>query len=136
MKFVKKMGCIDNPNVWIKLNPLLFIFITILVLESCRYDKVELPPPPPPINSCDTLNATYSGAVASIINGNCNISGCHDSGSAFGDYTNYEGVKEKIDNGTFKTRVMDQKDMPPSNPLPKADLDKLKCWLEAGAPNN
>ena len=135
MKFEKKSGCYNNANV-IPKKTLLFPFITMLVLASCSYDKAELPPPPPPINSCDTLNVTYSGAIVTILNGNCNISGCHDFNSAFGDYTSYEGVKEKIDNETFKARVMDKKDMPPSNPLSKADLDKLKCWLEAGNPNN
>lgn len=118
---------------------LLFIFLMALLFSSCTFDKEELPeppPPPPPMSFCDSLNVTYSVTVAPIINANCAISGCHASGSSFGDYTNYAGVKAKVDNGTFKERVIVQKNMPPSGPLPQTELDKLQCWLDKGAPNN
>ena len=67
---------------------------------------------------------------------NCNTSGCHAAGSPYGDLTNYSGVKAKVDNSTFKERVIVQKNMPPAYSLSQTDLDKLNCWLEAGIPNN
>ena len=118
-----------------KSNRSVFI-ISMLFIVSCTYDKAKLPPPPPIINLCDTLNVTYSGAIASIMNAHCNTSGCHASGSPYGDLTNYVGVKAKVDNTTFRKRVIIQKNMPPSYLLPQGDLDKLNCWLKAGAPNN
>ena len=131
------MNLLPQDIIFNKSNRTSFI-ISMLFIVSCTYDKAELPPPPPPpvINLCDTLNVTYSGTIASIMNANCNASGCHSAGSPYGDFTNYSGVKAKVDNTTFKERVIIQKNMPPSYPLSQGDLDKLNCWLEAGALNN
>ncbi|MEW6467507.1 MAG: hypothetical protein AB1458_01205 [Bacteroidota bacterium] len=98
-------------------------FVAVLALAACRDNKVD----------CDTV--TYSGTIVPIIANNCMNPGCHGSGSANGDYTTYAGVKAKVDNGSFQHRVIDKKDMPPGG-LGKDDMNKIKCWLDAGAPNN
>jgi hypothetical protein len=33
-------------------------------------------------------------------------------------------------------RVILQKSMPPTGPLPPAEINQLKCWIAAGALNN
>ena len=68
---------------------------------------------------------------------NCNNSGCHGSGSIFGDFTSYAGIKAKIDdNDKIRRRVIIEKSMPESGPLPDCEIRKLTAWLDAGAPNN
>lgn len=124
----------------------LFTLSLLLLIGSCTFDKEEVPEPtptptptptpPPTMDLCDSLNVTFSGTVVPLLNANCTTPGCHSAGSGNGDYTTYAGIKAKVDNGTFKTRVIDDKNMPPSGPLSPSDLDKLKCWLEDGAPNN
>ena len=65
-------------------------------------------------------------------------SSCHNTTTYIGDYSTYAGVKAKVDDGTFKLRVLDLKVMPPATrpPLTEEDLAKIKCWLADGAPNN
>jgi cytochrome c5 len=76
---------------------------------------------------------TYNGSIKNIIDNNC--TSCHNNPEKKkGDFTNYAGLKFKTDNGTFKDRVIVQKDMPPRGPLSDEDYNTLKRWLEAGAP--
>ena len=86
------------------------------------------PPPAPPV----VVATTYKTSIKNIIGDNC--TGCHGAGSQKGDFTNYAGIREKIDNGSFKELVIEKKTMPPREPLSSADFNKVKQWLEAGAP--
>ena len=92
-----------------------------------------------PNNTCDTCDSTdftYSGKVSLIIEANCATSiSCHGAGSV-NDYTTYEGLKDKVDNGTFELRVLRNLNMPPAAPLPECDRIILQKWLDSGAPNN
>jgi hypothetical protein len=107
---------------------------------SCTSEVFELPLQPTPndttINICDTLNITYQNNIKLIIDANCASSGCHDANSGSGNFTNFNGLKLKLDNGSFETRVIQQRNMPPSGPLPQNTLDDLKCWIENGYPEN
>ena len=86
---------------------------------------------------CATLNVTYSATIQPIINTECAISGCHVSGgTAPTDYATYAGIKISIDPGFLKDRTLTQKDMPPAGALADTTLQKISCWLDAGAPNN
>lgn len=110
---------------------------TLIGFFACTKD-IGLNPDlqPKPFNACDSV--TFTNSVVPLMNANCTTAGCHDIGSANGDLTNYTGVKAKVDNGSFQARVIDgtPTPMPPGALLPQADIDKLKCWLAAGAPNN
>lgn len=115
----------------------LFLFsLCFCVLFSCTFEKGEILQPrvAPTKRLCDSLNITYSGVVSNIIETNCN--GCHGAGYSAGDFTNYAGLKLKVDNGSFKNRVFTLKNMPISGPLSAETLEKIQCWLDAGAPNN
>ena len=88
-------------------------------------------------NECDTTLYTFSGRIKSIIDVNCATStGCHAAGSAYGNFTNYSGVKIEVDNGLFESNVLIGKTMPPGSPLPACERAVIKKWLDGGALNN
>lgn len=103
---------------------------TALIYFSCRkkdeYANLD----------CSTISSAYNANIRPIINANCMSSGCHNAGSVHGDFSTYAGVKAKVDNGSMNTRVLEDKNMPPSGPLPLDARKKIKCWIENGAPNN
>jgi len=108
------------------------MLFALVGLLSCTSDKGEVP-------VCDNVNSSYSQRVAPIIAAKCAITGCHTGGALYaGDLDTYEQVKAKVDNGSFKLRVIDLKVMPPasSTPLTADEYKILKCWCEAGAPDN
>lgn len=108
--------------------------ITVLILQSCYFDNEEDLYGPV---TCDLSNITYSSDVSIIINSSCATTGCHvPGGTGTGDFTNYTGLKAKVDNGTFETRVLNEKTMPPSTPLSQCELEILQNWLDNGALNN
>ena len=102
-----------------------------ITLGGCTNDKEELPAPK---TLCDTLKATYSGVIAPLISAQCSMPGCHSAGFLYGDFTTHQGVKEK--EAEIRERVLIQKTMPPSGPLPPAERQQIECWLNKGAPNN
>ena len=111
----------------------LFIFIFTL-FASCTSEKGEIPEPIM-ASPCDTVTVTYSAHIKTIVQNNCINPGCHGSGYASGDLRDYTGLKAKVDNNSLSNRVLVVKDMP-SFGLSTSDLLKIKCWIEAGAPNN
>jgi hypothetical protein len=120
--------------------------LLIIAITGCNYNKRELPQPSMPIDSallvsCDTLDViTYTNLVKSILETNCTLSDCHDINAPPGlDYTTYAGIKAKADNGKIQERVLNLKNMPPSNTTGPASLDsctlvRLQEWLNNGAP--
>src|SRR5262245_29991962 len=93
----------------------------LALLSQCTSDKATV---------CDDVS--FTADVKPIINTYCVT--CHYGGYQDGDFTTYEGLKAKVDNGAFSLRVIQQRTMPPTgNPAPtEADIAKLKCWLSAG----
>ena len=107
----------------------LVLILSTLSLNSCKKNDPE-------IMDCDTMAASYKNDIVPILNSSCNTMGCHESGTANGDYTNYEGIKEAADNGTLRNRVITNKTMPLSSSLITEQLNKMECWLDSNAPNN
>ncbi len=109
-------------------------FLFILVTTSCVFNSEEElygPKPEPP------EEVSYSAHVEPIINMSCATTACHTQGGfANGNFDNYDGVKAKVDNGSFNQRVLVNKDMPPEGSLSDEELALLKAWLDDGAPNN
>jgi hypothetical protein len=85
---------------------------------------------------CSAVNPTYTGAIKAIVDANCTMSGCHNAGSPNGNYTTYEGLLIRVNNGTLSKRVLYTKDMPKGGSLSLEDRKKLKCWIDAGAPRD
>ncbi len=86
--------------------------------------------------NCATVNSTYTDVIKPIIETNCTGSGCHGTKSSNGDYTTYEGLLIRVNNGTLSKRVLYAKDMPQAGSLSLDDRKKIKCWLDSGAPRN
>ena len=104
-----------------------------IILASCTFEKVV----PLPEGCNETV--FYLKDVKPIIEAKCVT--CHSSVPTYlnaADFTNYSIIKEKIDDGSFKNRVFNLKDMAPSgsNQLTEMELAKLRCWLGQGAHNN
>lgn len=103
-------------------------------LVSCDYDK-EVIEPIPELTLCDTISPTYVTDIEPIINQSCAIAGCHTATNGNGiPYTNYEQVKEKVDSGKFRKKVIEDKTMPKIGSLTEDQLQLIECWLDAGAP--
>ena len=87
--------------------------------------------------TCDGSNLAYNTGVSDIINSNCNSSGCHNSGSQHGSFTSFSGLQGVIASGAFNSQVLIDQAMPQgSATLTKSQLDKLKCWVDNGYPEN
>ena len=107
-------------------------YLLLITLPACK--KEQATPVTPEPQKC----ATYSGDIAAIISSRCALSGCHVEGSAFGNFTEYNELKVRVDNGRIAQFVFELKIMPPASAekLTDAEKDKLKCWLDDGAPEN
>ncbi len=116
----------------------------MVIICSCTYDNLN-EPIVTPVEFCDTIPASYDLNIRTIVETNCAYTGCH-SGAAPGDYTTYEGMFSRLENGIIEDRVITQKDdpnigMPPNYATGPIDmtpqeLDIFMCWLEAGFPEN
>ena len=109
------------------------IFFSVFALFGCSKDdeKETL------TVACDGSNLVYNSGISAIINSNCNASGCHNSGSSHGDFTTYSGLQGFTTNGSFNNRVINLQDMPQgSATLTQSQLNKLKCWVDNGFPEN
>jgi len=106
--------------------------VSLTILGACEYKKGLAPKPVEEVAASPCDSVKYSADIQPLLNTYC--TGCH-SGSP--DFTNYAGTKAKVDDGTFKNRVITIKDMPQTGgPISQANLDKIQCWLDKGAPNN
>ena len=114
------------------------VSLTVLSFSGCYYDNEQtLYKNYYQNNTCDTTTVSFAQDVMPIIQGNCATSGCHVSGgTGNGIFTNYAGVKDKVDNGSFKNRVLVLKNMPLGASLTDCQYKILTAWLNRGAPNN
>jgi hypothetical protein len=79
---------------------------------------------------------SYKKSILPIIESKCAVSGCHIQGFHEGDFTLYEEVKKQVDRGKFKRLVVENKSMPPDEPLPSHELKLIEAWLQQGGKNN
>ena len=109
----------------------------MLILTACEYENIEELRPTELVDTCTTDSLTFQTDIEPIFRQDCNNSGCHNSGSSFGDFTSYAGIKAKIDdNDKIRRRAIIEQTMPDAAPLPDCEIRKLTAWLDAGAPNN
>ena len=117
--------------------PVVILLLVVLSVSSCYNDKAEILYPQ---TVCDTAAVTYSTSVTPILSANC-IS-CHggNTPSAGIKLDVYTGVKQQVDNGRLWGAVShgpNYSAMPKnSNKLNTCNLEKIRLWIVAGAPNN
>jgi hypothetical protein len=109
--------------------------VLALTQVSCAYNELEVPKKPP-VAYCDSIDATYSGKVQGIIASECAYSGCHEAGFGNGDFTTYNNLSTKLNNGTFNNKVFGSQAMPPAGFINPENKNILKCWYDNGALNN
>ncbi len=110
----------------------LFLFAGALLTTSCGNDDDD----DGGGDGIDCSTVKFSTDIQPIVESSCAIAGCHNAGSIVGDYTSYAGLEDRAKDGTMETSVIIDKTMPKSGSLSQDQLDKFKCWLDAGAPNN
>jgi hypothetical protein len=111
----------------------LITILSSLLLVSCTFEKAE------PLSVECSTTMFYTSDIKPFIDSKCVI--CHNNGSFYlgaADFADFNILKAIIDNGSFKNRVFNLKDMAPATEvqLTKAEFAKLKCWLDQGALNN
>jgi hypothetical protein len=114
----------------VRVKSLHVLYAITVLISSCTYKKAEL-------NLCDGVK--YSVNIVPLVQTHCALAGCHNGDSmSVGDFNNYTDIKMRVDNGQFKIKVIDTQSMPPpSRPsLTSNEFNLLKCWFEAGAPEN
>jgi hypothetical protein len=104
------------------LTSIIFIgAILFMAMLSCKKAVVA---------KCDGTASTYNFNMKTLINSNCTNSSCHPN------YATYNGIKSILTNGSFKSHVVTNKDMPRGSSLSTADLNQIQCWIDAGYPEN
>ncbi len=111
---------------------LLFIASLIFILISaCNKDDDKTP-----IANVDCNTATFAATIFPLLESKCGNASCHGAGSSVSELINYDQIKVYADNGGLEDRVLDEQDMPQGGSMTSEQLGELKCWLDAGAPNN
>jgi hypothetical protein len=110
-----------------------------LIYSGCYYDKAELVYPQPAI--CDTVNMKYSADIVPILAANCYV--CHGgtaSGSAGRKFDTHALLLTYVNSGELVkaiTHTGGVTPMPYNLPkLPECTINKIKAWVNRGAPNN
>lgn len=91
-------------------------------------------------DECDTLNVTYSGKIKPILDGKC--TGCHSGSTLSGgvDLSAYASAQTVALNGRLFGAVNHSAGFSPmpqgGNKLPQCQIDAIRIWADAGAPNN
>jgi hypothetical protein len=107
--------------------------IALFAIGSCSKDKEDEEDP----CAYDASQLTYNGLIKEIINTRCSSNGaCHGTPNTNAglEYTNYSQIKAKVDAGSFSNRVFVLQDMPQGSSLDACEMEKLKEWVNAGAP--
>jgi hypothetical protein len=111
--------------------------IVTFIVSSCYYHKEDVLYG----TNCDTTNVTYSSTIKTLLN-NYGCLGCHIGGNPPGgiNLETYPNVKTMIDNGRLYGAITHS---PGFRPMPDGaaqmspcDINKVKAWINAGAPNN
>lgn len=122
-----------------RLKNIVYFTITTVILCSCYAENEEelFPEVTVAKNASDSsLVVSFLNDIQPIINQNCAFSGCHASTNTY-PLTNYAEVKVKVDDNTFRNRVVDQRNMPAPNGLADVnEVNLIRRWLDEGAKNN
>lgn len=110
-----------------------------LLLLSCTYDKEdELYGAN---GACDTKNVSYSITVNGLLSA-YGCFGCHSGPSPEGNVNlqGYANVKAVASSGRLYGAISHAPGFQPmpqgGNKMSSCDLNKIKAWIDAGAPNN
>lgn len=108
------------------LNFLLVLAFAAAVAFSCSKDD----------DNDNNNNTTQPGPkfteVKNIVNSSCAISGCHVSPTDPNGVNLQSNANIVTHRAKIKEMAVDLDLMPPGNPLPQSQQDKITAWIEAG----
>ena len=115
--------------------------LTFGFMVSCTKDVAEAPAPPAPVNTCDT--PSFANDILPIFTNNCSFSGCHASPGASGyTFENHAQISNTANHDIILKALRQQPGAAPM-PYPPGSaavndslIQKIDCWIQAGAPNN
>lgn len=120
-----------------KKNFLILFAISAFLISGCYYDKEDLLYG----TNCDVGTVTYSSTITGILN-NYGCLGCHVGAIPSGgiNLENYANVKAYADNGRLFGAINHSPGFVPmpdgAAKMSSCDIQKVKAWIDAGAPNN
>ncbi|MBX2923689.1 MAG: hypothetical protein KF746_15915 [Chitinophagaceae bacterium] len=112
----------------------LIVLFAIAAGACSKASEEELDPP------CDTTGMRYSIDILPVIAAHCYS--CHGNGTITEgvDLDGYENLKSRADNGDLLgaiTHAAGYTPMPYNQPkLSDCDINKIKAWIQSGAPDN
>ena len=119
------------------------LLCVVIFFNSCFYDKSQQQYP---VVACDTTNVSYSVDITAILDASCQ--GCHKgtSSSSGIDLYDYATIKSlaldgKYVYGSLLSAVSFEGGNPTpmpqgANKLPGCDINKIRAWINMGAPGN
>jgi hypothetical protein len=118
-----------------KTNSLILFATVILLCFQCTNEVVTIP--------CAVLATphaiSYSQEVLPIVKRSCAVPNCHIGGFPKGDFTSYDDLKAKADEGKLYFRLSSGQ-MPPADSefpsLSLCDRNIITQWINEGAKNN
>ena len=122
-----------------------FIILVIALIASCRHDKGELIRPKPLGPVCDTsMVISYAQDIVPILNTSCGAldNNCHTSSTASGQVILDLHVAVNfiaMDGRLLSSIIWDGQTsfMPPTGTkIPDCDVNKIRKWINEGAPDN
>lgn len=128
------------------LKIILLAGFALLLLDSCYKDNKEdlyqNLEEEEQQNPCDsTVDVSYSADISPILEANCALSGCHvgENPQSGIDLSSYSDVRATARNGRLLGTITGSPgpQMPPSgSPLPSAQIELIRTWVDAGACEN
>ena len=119
------------------------VLTVIILFNGCFYDKSQQQYP---AGTCDTVNVSYNIDIMAILDASCQ--GCHKGASATSginlyDYTVIKSLAldGKYTFGSLLSSVSHEGGNPNpmpqgANKLPQCDINKIRAWVNMGAPAN
>lgn len=112
---------------------LVIVLLSVSAFSACNYDNEESLYGP--AIDCTQVNAKFTADILPLVQSKCAYSGCHDATASGGvTLTSYNQVYQNA--SRIREAVVVKKIMPKTGSITAAELAKIKCWLDSGAPDN
>lgn len=112
------------------------VLLLCIATSGCYYDvEEEL------YGVCNTGTVTYSSTITGIIS-NYGCLNCHGGNAPTAGFSleGYDNVKAKVTDGRLFGAINHETGYSPmpqgANKMTQCDINKVKAWIDAGAPNN
>jgi cytochrome c5 len=119
---------------------LILLALSSLMISGCYYDNEDDLYQFITTGSCDTTAVSYANDVAPVFQNSCLV--CHSQSAAFGNIVleGYNNAKAVADGGKLTGSISHSNGfsaMPKGGAkLPDCTIDKIRIWVDSGAPNN